>query len=211
MNRLLIIGASGHGKVAADIAKKRGYEKIAFLDDDSSVEHCGEYKVIGKTKEAMRWPEDDFVVALGDAIIRERIMENLEKHFLKMISLIHPAAVVADDVRIGIGTMIMAGAVINPGTTIGKGCIVNTGATIDHDCRIGDYCHVSVGSHLAGTVSVAARTWIGIGAIVSNNIEISTGCMIGAGAVVVRDIAESGTYIGVPAIRMSHYAEKEFL
>ncbi len=33
-NRLIIIGASGHGKVIADIAVKNGYEDIVFLDDD---------------------------------------------------------------------------------------------------------------------------------------------------------------------------------
>ncbi len=34
MKRLAIIGASGHGKVVADIAKKNGYKEIVFLDDD---------------------------------------------------------------------------------------------------------------------------------------------------------------------------------
>ena len=32
--RLIIIGASGHGKVVADIAELSGYKEIAFLDDD---------------------------------------------------------------------------------------------------------------------------------------------------------------------------------
>lgn len=31
MKTLGIIGASGHGKVVADIAKKLGYEEIVFL------------------------------------------------------------------------------------------------------------------------------------------------------------------------------------
>ena len=33
----------------------------------------------------------------------------------------------------------------------------------------------------------------------SNNVDICSNCMIGAGAVVIKDITESGTYIGVPA------------
>ena len=32
--KIVIIGASGHGKVIADIAEKNGYEEIVFLDDD---------------------------------------------------------------------------------------------------------------------------------------------------------------------------------
>ena len=39
-NRLIIIGASGHGKVVADIAKLNGYTNIAFLDDDSTKKEC---------------------------------------------------------------------------------------------------------------------------------------------------------------------------
>ena len=31
MNRLIVIGASGHGKVVADIAVLNGYEDIVFL------------------------------------------------------------------------------------------------------------------------------------------------------------------------------------
>ena len=37
MNRLIVIGASGHGKVVADIAVLNGYEDIVFLDDDESL------------------------------------------------------------------------------------------------------------------------------------------------------------------------------
>ena len=33
-DKLVIIGASGHGKVIADIAKLNGYKEIIFLDDD---------------------------------------------------------------------------------------------------------------------------------------------------------------------------------
>ena len=37
MKKLTIIGASGHGKVVADIASLNGYEEIEFLDDDRSI------------------------------------------------------------------------------------------------------------------------------------------------------------------------------
>lgn len=37
MSRLIIIGASGHGKVIADIAARCGYTDIAFLDDNPNI------------------------------------------------------------------------------------------------------------------------------------------------------------------------------
>ena len=119
-----------------------------------------------------------------------------------MATLVHPNAVVADDVVLGVGTVVMAGAVINPGTKIGKGCIINTCSSVDHDCEVNDYVHVSVGSHLCGTVFVGSKTWIGAGTTVSNNVVICSDCMIGAGAVIINDIKERGTYVGVPARRI---------
>lgn len=195
---ILIIGASGHGKVVADIAKKNGYEKIYFLDDNPSLSECGGYPVLGNSSKYLDFDCDIFV-AIGNTGIRKHIQENVEKEGKSIATLIHPNAVIGENVRIGAGTVVMAGAVINPCAVIGKGCIINTCASVDHDCILEDYVHVSVGAHLAGTVHVGASTWIGVGAVVSNNINVTAGCMIGAGAVVVREIENKGTYVGVPA------------
>lgn len=199
MNKLIIIGASGHGKVVADIAAHCGYTDIYFLDDNQSMKECMGYPVIGTMETAIEYPEAEFIVAIGNSKIRKKVQEKLNEANLQITSLIHPSAVVADHVEIGKGTVIMAGAIINPDSKIGVGVIVNTGASVDHDNIIGDYAHISVGSHVAGTVQIGKETWIGAGAIVSNNIKICDECMIGAGAVIVGDIRQKGTYVGIPA------------
>lgn len=196
MRTLAIIGASGHGKVVADIAKKNGYSEIVFLDDDDDIRLCGNYSVIGNSSQA-GWIDADITVGIGNADIRKRMQESFPEE--KLVTLIHPDAVIAEDVTIGIGTVVMAGAVINPGVRIGKGCIINTCSSVDHDCVVGDYVHIAVGSHLCGSVSVGSGTWIGAGATVSNNISICPNCMIGTGAVIVKNIDSTGTYVGVPA------------
>ena len=196
MPRLNILGASGHGKVVADIAKLNGYDEIYFYDDNTSITECDGYKVLGTEKEFITAPGVLFV-AIGNAKTRKRIMERLSSRNFPV--LIHPQAVVAERVKIGHGSVVMAGVVINPGARIGKGVIVNTSSSIDHDCVVEDFVHVAVGTHLSGTVFVGESTWIGTGATVSNNVNICGGCMIGAGAVVIKDIDEPGTYVGVPA------------
>lgn len=200
MRKLAIIGASGHGKVVADIARRNGYSEIVFLDDDERIRECSGYSVIGKSSEAGTI-DADIIVGIGNAGIRKRIQESILDE--KLVTLIHPDAVVAEDVVIGAGTVVMAGAVINPGARIGKGCIINTCSSVDHDCEVGDYVHIAVGSHLCGTAFVGNETWIGAGVIVSNDVSICPNCMIGAGAVIVNDIWESGTYVGVPARRIN--------
>ena len=195
MQKLTIIGASGHGKVVADIAKLNGYDAIQFLDDDSNIVHCGGNPVVGRTDNAV---DGDVFVAIGNADIRVQLSKNR-----KLITLIHPNAVIAEDVEIGEGSVIMAGVVINAGAKIGRGCIINTSSSIDHDCVVGDYCHIAVGAHVCGTAVVGERTWIGAGATVINNVNICGGCTIGAGAVVIRNIETKGTYVGVPVKMIS--------
>ena len=197
--QLIIIGAGGHGRVAVDIAKLRGYEDIAFLDD----QEVKNVNRIGKTSDFEKYLDTaEFFVGIGSNGARKTVFEKLEKAGAKIASLIHPSAVVAQDVTIGKGVAIMAGAVVNTGSRIEDGVIVNTCASVDHDCRIGAFSHISVGSHLAGTVTVGEMTMIGAGATVINNITICGSCTIGAGAVVVRNVEEAGVYAGVPCRRM---------
>lgn len=199
MRKLVIIGASGHGKVVADIAVQNGYEEILFLDDNPAVKECGGFPVVGTSRNSIEYTEYDFIVGIGVAQNRKRIQEQLEREGLHITTLIHLSAVVAKSAVIQSGTVVMAGAVINPGAEIGKGCIINTCSSVDHDCIISDYVHVSVGAHIAGSVRIGKCTWIGAGATVINNIEIIEDCMIGAGAVVVKNIERKGIYKGVPA------------
>lgn len=194
MNKLVIIGASGHGKVVADIAVLNGYKDIEFVDDDEGIKECAGYPVVGKSTEA---PEGEVFVAVGNPETRKRLMELYSDRMQPV--LIHPKSIVAEDMEIGSGTVVMAGAVINPGVTIGQGVIVNTSSSIDHDCIVGNYSHISVGAHLCGTVKVDDNVWVGAGVTIINNVNICGACTIGAGAVVIKDITESGTYVGVPA------------
>lgn len=197
MKQLVIIGASGHGKVVADIARKTGYEDISFLDDNTALIECGGYPVVGTSGQYLLF-DCDMIVAIGNPQIRERIQDQLERARKQLPVLIHPYACVAENVRIGKGSVVAAGVVINPGARIGRGCIINTCSSVDHDCDVADFVHVSVGAHVAGTCIIGERTWIGAGATVINNINICGGCTIGSGGVVVRNIEKAGTYVGVP-------------
>lgn len=199
---VVIIGASGHGKVIADIVKRNGDTILGFLDDaPNRPDVFIGYPILGTTDEYHSISDAQYIIAIGNAQIREKIANKLNG--VNWYTAIHPSAVISDiDVTIEEGTVVMANAVINPGASIGCHCIVNTGAIVEHDNRIEDYVHISVGTKLAGTVTIGKSTWVGIGAVVSNNISICENCTIGAGAVVIRDIPASGTYVGVPAKKL---------
>ena len=199
--QVIVIGAGGHGKVIADIVIASGDRVLGFLDDGMTQgQQINGIPVLGGVEDYVRFPEAEFVIAIGNAAVRRRIAERLQG--ARWYCAVHPCAVVSEmDVHVGEGTVIMAGAVVNPGAKIGSHCIINTGAIVEHDNRIGDFVHISVGAKLAGTVTIGDDTWIGIGAVVSNNLSVCGGSTVGAGAVVVKNITEPGVYVGVPAGR----------
>ena len=189
MKKIVILGAGGHAHVIADIIKAEGNQVCAFLDDDLKQDDC-----TGPISDYYKYCDCEFVIGIGDSNIREK----LSRLPVKWHTAIHPSSIISESVTIDKGTVIMPNATINARTKIGKHCIINTGAIVEHDNIIGDYSHISVGANLGGTVSIGEKCWIGIGAIVKNNLEICNNVFVGAGTLVVKNILESGTYVGVP-------------
>lgn len=199
--KLVIIGAGGHGSVIADIARLNGYEQIVFLDDAAMERN--DYPVVGKTADYTKYVSDaDFFVAIGRNAIRQKIFVTLTESGAPIATLIHPTAVIGENVTVGMGTAIMAGAVVNPGAAVGDGVILNTCSSVDHDCLVENFAHIAVGAHLCGTVTVGEGAFICAGATVINNVSVCAGATVGAGTVVIKDITEKGTYVGVPAKRI---------
>lgn len=202
MKNVVIIGTGGHAKVVADIVLNSKDHLIGFLSNDQSRNTFMGWPVLGKDTEYNLFLDCCFIIAIGNPNVRERISNSM--NCVNWYTAIHPSASIsAVHTFIGAGSVIMANAVISPYVQIGSHCIINSNATIEHDNQIEDFAHISVGAKLAGTVKIGKRTWIGIGATVSNGISICQDCMIGAGAVVVKNIADSGTYIGVPAHKIN--------
>lgn len=197
----MIIGASGHGKVIADIIHKSGDKVIGFLDDDPAKKEVNQISVIGKIKDIEQYKGDTyFIIGIGDNQIRKKIAER--NSALNYYTAIHPTAVIGEGVRIGNGTAVMAGVVINVDANIGEHCIINTSAVIEHECVIGNYTHVSPQACLCGNVHVGEECHVGAGTTVINNQSIIRNTIIGAESVVVQNVNHSGTYAGIPLRRI---------
>jgi len=202
VKRLMILGAGGHGKVVAEIAKlMKQWDEIAFLDDNLELKEVNGYKVIGALRNYSLYRDKyDFAfVAIGNNKLRTDLINDIMELNIQIPVLIHPFTSISCNTQIGAGTVVMAGAVINTNTSIGKGCIINTSSSVDHDCIIGDGVHISPGVNIGGTSSIGNNTWICIGANVANNINIGRSAIVAAGAAVVRDIDDDMLVGGVPA------------
>jgi len=202
MKRLAILGASGHGKVAADCAQECGWDEIVFFDDFRPTGFVnGHWRVEGNTSDLLKMHAryDGLIVAIGDNRVREEKIRVFLHAGASLATLVHPRAAVSRYAALGTGSVVFAGAIINVDVRIGLGAIINTGATVDHDCVLGDAVHISPGAHLAGGVKVGHRTWVGIGASIRQLTEIGNDVMVGAGAAVVSRVPDGLTVVGVPA------------
>lgn len=201
-HRLAIFGASGHGKVVADIALQTGWEAVVFYDDAWRRKPVLEHWQVhgGMLLLLQELPGlDGIVVAVGNNHARETIGEKLLSVGAQLVTLVHPKAAVSPFALLGQGSVIMPGAVVNAFAKLGDGALVNSGATVDHDCLLDDYVHVAPGAHLSGNVRVGRGSWIGIGSSVRQGVSLGERVMVGAGAVVVADVPDGLTVAGIPA------------
>lgn len=183
---LYIYGNGGHAKVVADIARANGYENLIFLDDNS------------QTKFSPNLPKHPIIIAIGNALIRQKLQSLVLTNGFELATLIHPTAIISNSVQIGAGSVIMPGVIINANSVIGGGVIINSGAIVEHDCFIDDFAHICPGVAIAGGVSIGKRSWIGIGSNIIQQIKIKQDITIGAGSVVVSDILEGALAYGNP-------------
>ncbi len=160
MKSLLILGAGGHGRVAAEIAESLGY-RVSFLDDKP-----GE-GVIGSISELEKFgPKfDACFIGIGNNVVRHKLKDRLVELRLPVATLISPRAYVSSSVKVGCGTVIEPGAIVNANVTIGCGCIVSVGGIIDHDSVLEDFSHVNTGAICMSGAHVAGETKIEAGEV----------------------------------------------
>lgn len=205
MKPIVIFGAAGQAKVAAEAIEQMRTHRIAGFVAESALGFASPYPVLGGDQDVSRLWEDigpfDAHVAIGDVAIRRRIVERLAREVpsIAFPPIVHPLAKLAANAVIAPGAFVAIGAAVCADARVGRHAIVNTNASIDHDCVLGDFAFVGPNAALGGTVMVGAGAFIGLGAAVLPNLRIGANAIVGAGAVVVKDVSDDMTVTGVPA------------
>jgi len=200
-NQIVVYGAGGHGKVVAESLVASGRTPSGFIDDNPTM--VGKVIAGLAVLVAEEWLRTHVgckvALGIGDNRARDKAAQRVKSHGCKLLTAIHPSAIIATTARIGDGVAIMPAAVLNPDCEIGEGAIINTAAIVEHDVCIGRYAHLAPRSTAAGSSQIGEYSLLGIGANVLPLKRVGANCIIGAGAVVIDDIPDGDTAFGVPA------------
>ncbi len=210
--RAIVYGASGHGRVVADILRACGVEVEGFVDDDPLAHRpISGLNILGDAVWlAEQAAQRTVAVALGvgDNFDRSAIAERCVKAQIPLLTAVHPSATIAPSAKLSPGVVIMAHAVVNADATVGHGAIINTGAIVEHDCFIGNFAHLSPRVAIGGHVQVGDFSWLGIGSTVIANVKIGAYSIVGAGATVLHDVDDWVVAVGTPARILKELARR---
>ncbi len=208
MKKIVIIGSGGFAKEVAflieDINKqKKEWDFLGYIDKNEEIGTSrGKYKVFQHDEWLENIREEIYVViSIGDPSLIKKISEALQKNKnIKFPNLIHPNVIGDwDRINMGEGNIICTGTIFTTEITIGSFNIINLDCTVGHDTIIGDYNVFNPSVNISGDIIFGSESLVGTGAQIIDDKKIVSNVIIGAGSVVVKNIEESGVYVGIPA------------
>ncbi|ADR20581.1 serine O-acetyltransferase [Marivirga tractuosa] len=206
--RNVIFGVGGFGREVLscmlDSYKGTGIDiskTTVFMDEDPKWinQTINGLKVI--SKEEFNVKNDELIIAVGDPKTRQKIANSFPKE-TTYFSIIHPSAIISPWTKIGKGAIITAGTIITCNIEIGDHCHLNLNTTIGHDCKIGNYFTTAPGVNISGNCIIEDNVYFGTASAIRQGINVVNNVTIGMGCMVVKNIVESGVYIGNPAKKL---------
>lgn len=202
---LLCTRPDGHAGVVSSIIKSYQLFTIRGVFDDNIDDKISSYfncKYFGAINEIFQYDKKELgglFICCGENRIRKYLYEKFSLKDYNFPNIIHPTAVVSQNVVIGNGVFVGPNAVINNGTKIGNAVIINSNTTIEHDNNIFDYVNISPGCNTSGRVIIKSSSFLGTGVSIIPDVTIGENAIIGAGATVINDISDNSKCVGVPA------------
>lgn len=200
-NNLVIVGCGGFAKEVEWLIGRinqvhHTWNVLGFIDKTaSSKDVIGDDHFILASQEKLA-----VALAIGSTGIRERLYAlYCKNHNIWFPNLIDPAAIVPQEIDMGIGNIICANNIFTVNICLGNFNIVNLSSTIGHDVEIGNYNTINPGTNISGNVTIGNRSQLGTGTKVIQGKTIGDDVVAGAGSVIINDIGNRCTIVGVPA------------
>lgn len=197
---VVMIGSGGHAVSITNVALSCGYSVIAYVDDNKVGMNLMGVPIISQQQCIELYPNQDFVIAIGDNSVRERVYLEYQSTLprARFPSLVHQSSIVGFAAKVGDGTVVMPLVNIGPNSAVGRCCIVNTGALLDHDCTMADFSSLAPGVVCGGSVSIGIRSAISIGTSIMPGVKVGMDVVVGANSYVNKQVDDRLVAYGSP-------------
>jgi acetyltransferase EpsM len=204
--KLVILGGTGSGIIVADAAKvsARAFDVIGFLNDtEPRGSSFSGTPVLGSFETWSDCPaEVRFISAFPkakEAFARFARLVSLQIPDDRWATVIHPAAQVAKDARVGPGSFVGAAAVVEPGVVGGKHVCIRGGSYVSHDVRLGDYTFIGPNATILGRCTIGEGAHVAANAVCREETAIGKYAVLGLGAVSLAEVPDFAIVAGNPA------------
>lgn len=209
MQKVIVIGAGGHGKelvwnLRQMNAVKPEFEIVGYCDDAKPV---GEIvlgaRVLGTVEQVVgKFGADlGYICGVAKNKMRPALVARAEKAGWSPVSVIHPSAVIAEDVEIGAGSYIAAQCYVGPGARLARHTIVNVIASVGHDVVLEEHTQICPGVKLSGGVIVREGAFLGSNTVVGPGVEVGAWSTVSATAFLGENLpARSFVTVAAPSI-----------
>ena len=204
---LVVIGSSGHAKIVIDILEQmKSYEIVGITTKSPEVGNSlMGYPFLGTDDllpSLLSKGIQHAAIGVGGFIenqSRKIIWDKLKAMGFKLVTAIHPSAIISPHARIGNGCVIFAGVTINPDVSIGNNVVIATNSSVDHETIIEDHALISAGVTVGGNNTICEGALLAIGSVIVSGKRVGKYSLVAAGAVVVDDVPDGIAVAGIPA------------
>jgi sugar O-acyltransferase (sialic acid O-acetyltransferase NeuD family) len=208
LRKLVLVGGAGTSSdvlaLIASINRVSTRYQVVGLLDDAIPEGTFRFgiPVLGPIANWKSLEKAWFVDCLGSPRSYRKRETTLEGHGILLArfeTLIHPSAMIADDVQIGQGSIVYPNVVALSNVRIGQHVTILSGTVLNHDVEVGDWSILGSGVMLSGAVKVGKACYLGTSCSVREGVAIGDGSLVGMGAAVTANVEADVVVAGVTA------------
>ena len=202
MEDLLIFPYSGTGIEALDCIEGQ-FRCIGFISDDADVIGKIKHNIPIYGREAFKnFPGAKILAVPGSPksyLKRKEIINGFDVDQSRLVTIVHPKAIISKNADIGKNVLIMGGVVITSNAIVEDHVCILPNSVLHHDSKIKEYSLVGANVTIAGNVVIGVNCYLGAASSIINGIVIGERSLVGIGSNVITSCLPDSKMVGNPA------------
>jgi acetyltransferase EpsM len=211
--KVIILGAGGNANVIRstinDINEDSDkIEFLGFLDDRNDVRknQLIKGKITKKNIDKFKKFKDVFFIwslrstDLGEGILKKYKVLNIEQK--KLLTVIHPTAVISKYSKIGYGVTIHPFVNVSTNVVIKNNVHIFSHSMIGHDTNLDHFSYVANNVSMGAFIKLNQGGYLGMNSTIRERVKIGKWSIVGMGSVVINNVKNFSVVVGNPATQL---------